>query len=267
MKNKIISIITILIIIISIFNLSKATTETNNIVTEDTKNNKVMALTENEAEEKMIKVQILNLNSETKTPIVGSVFSILNEDYTIHKGNLTTNAEGKINIELKAGKYCIKQNSVPSEYTLNIGITDMDLNNTDSLNITVENGKPSLEEIGTKTKEINIKEENKDVIENNEKEVTNIKSTNIKKERVDKINETNWNKVTNFNNNNIKKEILNLSREDTYNNLLEDVNTKDKIIQGYDNISSILSKSEFWDLMEHIMSENTKVPILPVASM
>lgn len=212
------------------------------------------------------KVRIINKNNETNEPIEGSRFSILKEDNTILKENLITDNNGVITITLDNGKYYLKQTGTIGEYSINKALIEINILNHEPVTINVNSSKITTEESTNVEKEININEENKNVIENNITEVSNIKTTNINKEIINETNETNLNNVNNFINTTNRKNVLNLKKENTYKNYIEEQGTiENRILEG-ENKTLNMTRQDYINYIDMIMLNSAKVPILPVAS-
>ncbi len=212
-----------------------------------------------------VNLEILNQDKETKLPIKGNIFSIIKEDGTILKRDLVTDEEGKINTKIAKGKYYLQQTSTIDGYNLNKALIEMDVGNEENITIKVESTKPIIEEITILNKEINVIEENKNITENNITEVSNIKISNINKEIINETNETNLHNVNNFINTINRKNVTNLTKENTYNNYIEELFTLDKMIEG-ENVISRMTRKDYVNYIDMVMSNSARVPILPVAS-
>lgn len=210
------------------------------------------------------KVNILN-QDEYNNVISGSSFDILDSNQNKIIENLHTDSLGKISIDLDKGKYYLKQTNVASNYQLNKSILEIDLQNVDSASITVTNTRLRKEEISTLEKEINIKEETKQIRETNTKEITNINTKNVNREIINETNVTNLNNVNNFINTINRRNVTNLQKENIYRNTIEEINRQNKILDG-ENINLSMTKSDYINYIDMIMHSRTSVPILPVAS-
>ncbi len=114
-------------------------------------------------------------------------------------------------------------------------------------------------------KEINITEENKNVVENNITQLSNITTTNINKEIINETNETNLHNVNNFINTINRKNIVNLTKENTYKNEIQEEYIQNQVLQG-ENITLSMTRQDYINYIDMIMLNSTKIPILPVAS-
>lgn len=298
-KHKIISILVIIITIINISGISNASLAKEELETKEIQETKetqkilesvelekdVVAkevekqyITEEEGtknvstnltQEEVIEeanVEILNQDKETNEPIQGNIFAILNQDDTIFKENLQTNQEGKANFTLPIGKYYLQQTSTIEGYNLNKTLIEIDTSNVKNITIKIESTKPTTEENTVVNKEINIAEENKNIIENNIKNVTDYKITNINKEIINETNKTNLHNVNNFINTINRENIANITKENFYrNNIDEDLYTTVMRALG-DNLSFSKKREDFANYIDMIMMNSTRVPLLPVAS-
>lgn len=210
-------------------------------------------------------VEITNKDQTTKEPIFGNVFSILNEDSSILKDNLTTDAEGKINITLDKGNYYLKQKTAIDGYNVNKALIEISIGNTEPVDINIESTKTSTQETTNVNKEINVTEENKNIVENNIKEEINITTTNINKEIINQTNQTNLNNVNNFINTINRKNVVNLKKENTYKNQVEEEFIQNKTINGENQVLT-MTRQDYINYIDMLMLDSAKVPILPVAS-
>lgn len=211
------------------------------------------------------KVKIMNKDIKTNEPIAGNTFSILKEDNTPIKENLVTDEKGIINITLDNGKYYLKQTGTVGKYSINKSLIEISIANHEPVTINIKSSEGTQEESTNVEKEINVNEENKKVIENNIKEVSNITTTNINKEIINETNETNLNNVNNFINTINRKNVLNLEKENTYRNYIEETTLQNKILEG-ENKTLNMTRQDYINYIDMIMLNSAKVPILPVAS-
>lgn len=173
---------------------------------------------------------------ETKVPIQGNTFVILDENNEILKDNLTTNNEGKINLVLSKGKYYLKQINTIEGYNLNKSLIEININDEENINIKVQSTKPTTEEVTTVNKEI-----------------------------INETNETNLHNVNNFINTINRKNIVNLTKENTYKNKIQEEYIQNKVLQG-ENLTLSMTRQDYINYIDMIMLNSTKIPILPVAS-
>ncbi len=211
------------------------------------------------------KVQIINKDIKTNEPIIGNTFSILKEDNTPIKENLVTDEKGIVDTTLDNGKYYLKQTGTVGKYSINKSLIEISIVNHEPVTINIKSSEGTQEESTNVEKEINVNEENKNVIENNIKEVSNITTTNINKEIINETNETNLNNVNNFINTINRKNVLNLEKENTYRNYIEETTLQNKTIEG-ENKTLNMTRQDYINYIDMIMLNSAKVPILPVAS-
>lgn len=196
----------------------------------------------------------------------GSSFDILDSEYHTIKENLQTDHLGKIQVGLDKGKYYLKQTNVANnDYELNKALIEINVQDTKEIDINVINTLKNYETNVIKQKEINTTEETKHIQEINQKEVTNIHTTNINKEIINEINETNLNNVNHFINTISKRNVQNLRRENVYKNWIDEFNKQDQILEG-ENINSNMTRSDYMNYIDMLMYGKTTAPILPVAS-
>lgn len=210
------------------------------------------------------KVNIVN-KDENGNIITGSRFDILDSEYNKIRENMQTDSLGRITVNLDKGKYYLKQISTKNQYEINKALIGIDIQKEKNINITVTNTKIQKEELNTTQKEINIKEETKEIKENNKKEITNINTTNINREIINETNITNLNNVNNFINTINKRNIINYEKENIYKNWIEEINKQNKILDG-ENINLTMTKSDYINYIDMLMHSSINVPILPVAS-
>lgn len=211
------------------------------------------------------KIEITNIDRQKQTPIQGNIFSILNKDNNIVAENLVTDKDGKITLDLEKGIYYLKQNSVVNNYAINKGIIEIDAQDAKTVKITVENDIVKTQESTNIDKEIHVIEENKNIIENNIKEVSNITNTNVNKEIINQTNETNLHNVNNFINTINRKNVENIEKENVYNNVIEELNIQNRKITG-ENEELKMTRQDYINYIDMVMLNSIKVPILPVAS-
>lgn len=211
-----------------------------------------------------VKVNVLN-KDENNNIIIGSCFEILDSEYNKIMENLQTNSFGKISLNLDKGKYYLRQTSVTGDYEISKALLEIDIQDGNNTNIYITNTKVQKEEITRVQKEINTKEETKQIKENNITEVTNINTTNINREIINERNITNLNNVNNFINTINRKNIINLEKENTYRNTIEERTEQNKILDG-ENINLNMTRSDYINYLDILMHNKISVPILPEAS-
>lgn len=211
-----------------------------------------------------VKVNILN-KDDNYGVIQNSSFDILDSEYNKIMENLQTDDFGKISFELDKGKYYIKQTSIVGDYEINKALLEIDIREDNVANINITNTKLHKEQITNIEKEINVKEETKQIKEKNITEVTNINTTNINKEIINERNVTNLHNVNNFINTINRKNVLNLEKENTYRNVIEELQEQNKTLEGENHILT-MTRSDYINHIDMLMHNNISVPILPVAS-
>ena len=211
-------------------------------------------------------VEIINQDKDTKEPIAGNIFDIINEDKSLVVGYLITNNEGKAVVPLDRGRYYLKQKEAIDGYNLNKALIEINIEKIEPVKIVVESTKSITEEITNINKETNMIEEDRNIIETNITEVSNIKTTNINREIINQTNETNLDNVNNFINTINRKNVLNLQKENTYRNYIDEPDVvQNEILEG-ENITLHMTRKDYINYIDMIMLNSAKVPILPVAS-
>ncbi len=212
------------------------------------------------------KVEITNIDNETKAPVQGNTFSIIKENSSTVKENLITNEAGKINVTLDKGKYYLKQNLSVEGYDTQKALIEIQVNDKENIKIKVESSKNTEAETTNIEKETNVVEKNEHIVENNITEVSNITNSNINKEIINQTNETNLNNVNHFINTINRKNVVNLKKENTYNNEIdEEAVVQNKLLDG-ENKTLRLTRQDYINYIDMIMQNTLKAPILPVAS-
>lgn len=217
-----------------------------------------------EAKVQTVEVNILN-EDDNYDVIANSSFDILDSEYNKIMENLRTDNFGKISLNLDKGKYYLKQTRVSSNYEINKAVLEIDIQDGNDTNINITNTKRYKEQVTKVQKEINVKEETKQIKENNIKEITNINTTNINREIVNEQNVTNLHNVNNFINTINRKNVLNLEKENIYRNVIEEIQGQNKILEGENHILN-MTRSDYINHIDMLMHNNINVPILPVAS-
>lgn len=210
------------------------------------------------------KVTIQN-KDEDNNSIVGSRFDILDSEYKKIKENVQTDSFGRIIVHLDNGKYYIKQTSVAGDYEINKTLLGIEIQDGKDVKVNLVNTRSHYETVTTTQKEINVTEETKNIQEINQKEVTNIHTTNINKEIINRTNETNLNNVNQFINTINRRNVVNLKKENIYKNWIDEINRQDRILNG-ENINLSMTRSDYINHIDMLMHTKTSVPILPVAS-
>ena len=209
-------------------------------------------------------VTIQNLDNETKEPIQGNVFEVLDNSLNKILENLTTNENGKIDILLEEGEYFLKQTQVKDEYTISKNKLSFKIENIENLNLNIYNSKQVKEEITKEKEEINLTSEDKKIVENEVTNVTNIHTTNVEKEIIQTTNETNLEKENTFEDTTYVKNISNIEEKNQYPNKTWNENVTYKTLLHENDITN-MSKEQYAKYMEYIKLGNIVVPNLPVA--
>ena len=160
------------------------------------------------------KIKILKREKETKTPLEGVEFQLLNSDKNPIYQNLTTDKNGEIILKnVEPGTYYLKEVRTLPGYVLYDQDIKIEIDLNEQINVIVNNSKEREIEISNETTNIEVGK-----TEENIKEKVN--ETNIEKE----INETNINKETS--NTDIKQEIneTNINKEANKINISKEIN-------------------------------------------
>ena len=211
-----------------------------------------------------VKVDITN-KDEKNNFIVGSNFELLDSEYNKIIENLETDSLGKISLDLDKGKYYLRQTNIAGDYEMNKALLEIDIQDGNNTNISITNTKLKKEETTIVQKEINTKEETRQIKENNITEVTNSNTTNINREIINQRNVINLNNVNNFINTINRKNIINLEKENTYRNIIKDVTEENRTLDGV-NINLNMTRSDYINYIDMLTHSKISVPILPEAS-
>lgn len=169
-------------------------------------------------------ITIINTDKDTKQPIQGNRFELLDKQGNSIKTNLITDENGKITIpSIAKGEYQIEQKSVVEGYTVVPIISKITLTGKEeTLSVNVCNSKLHVEENENTNKEINVIQEDKQIHENNITDVDNIYQNNTVKEILNQTNETNWYNNNEFINTINRKNTINKTNNHIYNNTIEE---------------------------------------------
>lgn len=212
-----------------------------------------------------IDVVINNYEQETKQPIEGNEFEILDEQKHTCLSGIVTDINGQIECKLQKGKYYLKQVSTKVG-ELQKELVPIEVKGTEKkVKLNIYNTDLKQEELTTNEKEINVTEENKNINENHIKNIMNINTTNIHKEIVNKTNETNLNNVNHFINTINRKSILNLTKENYYQNQIREEYTENQILPG-ENLEFQTDRLSYENQIDNIKLGTIDIPNLPVAS-
>lgn len=212
-----------------------------------------------------VPIVITNYNADTNLPIVGSQFQIVDEDYKSCSDKMETDANGKIECELKTGTYYLRQTKT-MQGTIQTQLTIIEITgNEEVIQLNVYNKNKKFEEIKTNEKEINVTQEDINVTENHTKDINNITNTNIQKKITNQTNETNLNNVSYFINNIKRRNILNLTKENIYLNEINEEYVENKVLQG-EGQKLKMSRSDYINYIDLTKLDNMSAPNLPIAS-
>lgn len=206
-------------------------------------------------------LSIRNYSKETNLPIKGNKFQILDENKNVSIKSLETNEDGRIGIYMSAGNFYIKQIET-KEGNLQKELVKVNITGDEEVvAVNVFNTTLKKEETVDNETEINIEEENKQIVENHIKDVSNIHTSNIEKEIIKQTNETNMHNINYFINTINRKNVANLTKENTYENeIYEDTVSYDKVLPG-EKTKTNKTRREYQNYVDYIKSS----AILPVA--
>lgn len=108
--------------------------------------------------ENKTKIEIMKKDTETGENISGAKFNILNEKKDIVYSDVTTNSEGKAEIEnIRPGKYYIEEIKAPEGYTAYEELIEIDVALNQTYTVNVENyKKPEEEEKDVEDRDITV---------------------------------------------------------------------------------------------------------------
>lgn len=205
-------------------------------------------------------LKITNIDKKTNTPIQGNKFQLLDQDLQITKDNLTTNEKGQITIQnLQKGTYHLKQIQAKQGYCVNKTNMLIQVTGEESIiNIKITNDSQKNETIQTMEKEVNLQEENKNVEQTNNKEITNIYNKNTYKDIINNtISQNQYNNREFINTNNINTE-----KNDIYQNLIQEFYNQTSTIANTYNEN--MTKQDFINLIQ-LATANSNIDRLPEA--
>lgn len=143
---------------------------------EDSTGTYIEQYTKNEAQ-----IKVLKREKETKAPLEGVEFQLLDSDKKVMYQSLITNEKGEIILKgIEPGKYYLKEVKTLPGYVLYDENIEIDINLNEQINVIVNNTKEKTTEIS--------------------KEVTNIEVGKTEENIEEKIDETNVNIETNYTN-------------------------------------------------------------------
>lgn len=243
---------------------SSSTSQTRYLsITLENKNKQYRLQLENQA---WIDIIIHNDILDANQPIQGNGFKILDENQNQYSELLLTDENGNIQTSLKKGKYYLKQINT-NEGELQKELIPIQVKGTEQvIHLNIHNMKLQQEEEITNEQEVNITEENKQITQNNTKDIMNIHTTNLQTEIVNQTNQTNLENVNHFVNTIYKTNTLNLTRHNYYNNeIQEEGTTKNQILDG-ENLHFQKTKAEYNSYIDFVKLGTIDIPNLPVAS-
>lgn len=210
-------------------------------------------------------VLLVNKDYETKEPIVGNSFELLDESGNLLRENLITDANGTVLLRnVEKGNYQIKQKEAILGYNKIGAITQLAITGIENeVTVTLYNQKKkaTIEENNNK-QEVNVTQEDNEIHENNTTDVTNIHTTNNFKEIVNQINETNWYNNNDFINTINRKNIKNKTKNNLYNNIIKEEQIENETTTEIINLQ--MSRADYINYMDCIRMGSTQIPKLPV---
>jgi len=109
------------------------------------------------------KITILKQTTETKEPLKGAEFQILDENQNIIHTELKTNEKGEVVVKnLMPGKYYVKEVKAVEGYQIYDKLIEIDLSFNESTKVIVNNSEKQEIEIKDETPEIELEVENKE---------------------------------------------------------------------------------------------------------
>lgn len=210
-------------------------------------------------------IKITNINKETKTPVQGNKFELLNKELEVVKNELITDIEGQITIEnIPKGTYYLKQIEAVEGYCVNKTNMLIEVTGEESIiNVKIISDSEKNEKIETLEKEINLNEENINIEEINNKEIINQNNKNTYKDITNNTIEKNYYNNNKFVNTNNIRNIEEIVRENEYNNIIKETceNIGETIYAYY---NKTMTKEDFLNFIELITS-NPDITRLPEA--
>lgn len=209
-------------------------------------------------------IKITNIDKQTKTPICGNKFQLLNRDLEVVKDALVTDINGQIIVKnITNGIYYLQQTEAIEGYCINKTKVLIQLTGDVSvINVKIVSDSEKNETVENLEKEINLEEENKNIEEINNKEITNIYTNNIYKDIInhDKIKEQ-YNNNGFFNTTNIK-DTYSMEKNNIYLNTIEQ---EFREIMNDSNVyTKNMTKDDFINFME-LVTSNIGVERIPEA--
>lgn len=209
-------------------------------------------------------IMILNKDEETKQPIQGNEFELLNEEGLVIQSDLITNENGEIQIQnLEKGNYYLKQTLAKGEYDKIGTVTFIQITGEENkITIQLYNSKTKKEENINTNKEVNVFEKNQEIIDKTVTQIDNIYTTNTYREIINEINETNWYYNKDYINTINRKNIQNNTNNDLYLNTIEERNIQENINQRI--TKSQMTRQDFINYIDCVSLGKQTVPKLPV---
>mgnify|MGYP001043655453 CR=1 FL=1 len=210
---------------------------------------------------KTVLLNIKNYNKETNLPIKGNKFQVLDKNKNVCIKCIETNEDGRVGIYMPIGNFYLKQIETQEgnlqKEMINVNITgDEEVVVLNVFNTTLKKEETVENEI-----EINLEEENKQIVENHIKDISNIHTSNIEKEIINQTNETNMHNINYFINTINRKNIANLTKENTYENeIFEDTIYYERVLPG-ESSKTTKTRREYQNYVDSIKNST----ILPVA--
>lgn len=110
--------------------------------------------------ENKTKIKILKQDKETKEPLQGIEFQLLNENKEIIYSNLITDINGQILIDrILPGKYYLKETRSLDGYINYDELIEINIELNETVNVTVNNSKEKKIEVSNKTTELEVEQE------------------------------------------------------------------------------------------------------------
>ena len=209
-------------------------------------------------------VTIANYTYETKEPMEGSVFTISDHFNKPIRENLVTDENGEIHTFLEKGEYLLTQTKVKDGYSPSGQLLNFEINELKEVKLTVLNIKQTNEETKQEQTQTNVVKEDKNVVQTDVENITNIHQTNIEKEITKQTNETNLEEKNEFINTIYKKNVNYATRNNVYENKIWKETVTNSILPGR-NQTTYLSKEEYQAYTNRIKTAKIDVPVLPVA--
>lgn len=209
-------------------------------------------------------VTVINKDNDTKEPIQGNKFELLNQNWEVIQSNLITDKKGEIQIQnLEKGNYYLKQTVATGDYNKIETRTLIQITGAENkITIQLYNSKTKKEEIINSNKEINVFEENKEIIDKTVTQVDNIYTINTYREMINQINESNWYNNKEAINKINRKNILNIRNNDLYLNTVEERNVQEQMNQIITNFQ--MTREDFINYIDCLSLAKEAPPKLPV---